>query len=88
MKPRVFHLIRDEDHTGVSGTGIVAEGIVFSTGRVALHWTASGLSSTALHDSLENLVAIHGHSGRTRVVFLDELDALYAVEPVAVTARA
>jgi hypothetical protein len=86
MKPRLFHLERDEDHTGVSGTGIVAEGVVFSTGRVALHWVSNGLSSTALHDSLENLIAVHGHSGKTRVVFLDGLDVF--AEPLAVIARA
>ena len=86
MRPRLFHLIRDEDHTGVSGTGIVAEGVVFSTGRVALHWISSNLSSTALHDSLENVQAIHGHGGKTRVVFLDELDALYVTNPAALTA--
>jgi hypothetical protein len=83
MRPRLFHLVRDEDHTGVSGTGIVAEGAVFSTGRVALHWTSNGLNSTALHDSLENLIAIHGHGGRTRIVFMDELDAL-PLQPVLI----
>jgi hypothetical protein len=86
MRPRLFHLVRDEDHTGVSGTGIVAEGAVFSTGRVALHWVSNGLSSTALHDSLENVTAIHGHGGKTRVVFLDTLDVFS--EPSSVMARA
>ncbi len=76
MKPRLFQLVRDEDSSGVSGTGIVAEGAVFSPGRVALHWISKELCSTPLHDSLENVVQVHGHDGRTRVVFLDALDTL------------
>lgn len=71
VAPRLFVLVRDRDHTGVSGEGVVAEGVQFSTGRVALHWIAGGISSTALHDSLENVEAIHGHGGSTRVVFLN-----------------
>jgi hypothetical protein len=83
MRPRLFHLIRDEDHTGVSGTGIVAEGAMFSTGPVTLHWISNGHSSTALHDSLENLIAIHGHGDKTRVVFLDEWDTALEPDPRA-----
>src|SRR5205085_3748143 len=33
-----FHLLRYEDESGVSGTGWVAEGAVFSNGWVALTW--------------------------------------------------
>ena len=39
--PRAFVLQRNEDETGVSGTGIVAEGVEFSDGTVALRWTSA-----------------------------------------------
>lgn len=35
-KPRLFTLERTIDITGISGTGIVAEGIQFSDGTVAM----------------------------------------------------
>jgi len=33
---RTFHLVRDEDKTGISGTGVIAEGVVFFSGRVVI----------------------------------------------------
>lgn len=69
--PRLFLLYRHEDATGVSGTGIVAEGCQFSDGRVALRWTTDKApSSTAVYDSIGDVEAIHGHDGRTELVWL------------------
>lgn len=67
---RCFHLVRDFDVSGVSGVGVVAEGIVFRTGKAVLAWVTQ-YSSVAVYDSLEELAAIHGHDGRTRIVGLD-----------------
>ena len=66
-----FVLRRDEDLSGVSGTGVVAQGVEFTDGTVALRWMGS-LRSTVIYASLEDLIAIHGHGGRTRVVWLGE----------------
>lgn len=71
---RLFELHRDDDESGVSGTGIVAEGTVFSDGTVALRWRTE-TSSTTLFDNVEQVVAVHGHSGKTRLVYLDEARA-------------
>jgi len=68
---RMFELHRDEDVTGVSGPGIVAEGIQFGNGRVAMCWRTSH-SSIVVWDRIEDAEAIHGHDGRTRVVWLDD----------------
>ncbi len=68
---RRFTLVRREDVSGVSGTGIVAEGIVFSTGKVVLAWVTQ-YRSVAVYDSLAELEAIHGHDGRTAVEWLDD----------------
>jgi hypothetical protein len=69
---RRFHLQRDEDTSGVSGTGVVAEGIQFTDGHCALRWL-SDTASTVLYDSVGDLIAVHGHEGRTQVVWTDEL---------------
>lgn len=67
---RRFELHRDEDVSGVSGTGVVAEGVLFSNGKCAMSWK-TGLSSVAIYDDLSTLVKIHEHGGRTRVVMVD-----------------
>lgn len=68
---RRFHLVRDEDHTGVSGTGHVAEGIEFTDGTCAMRWLTLR-SSTAIYDSAVHVEAIHGHNGTTRIEWMDD----------------
>jgi len=57
---RCFTLCREEDASGVSGTGVVLEGALFSTGVVVVHWlTPPPRGSIAIFDSLEQLLSIH-----------------------------
>lgn len=70
MSMRRFHFERLEDASGVSGCGKVAEGVIFSNGKVALEWL-SNHASTALYDSIADVEYIHGHEGRTKIVFDD-----------------
>lgn len=69
---RRFELHRDDDVSGISGTGVVAEGVEFSDGRASLRWVTGEHRSTVAWDSIESAVAIHGHGGATRLVWLDE----------------
>ena len=55
------------DSTGVSGTGIVAEGVEFRDGTVALRWVVGPSPSTSLWASIADLEAVHGHNGDTVV---------------------
>jgi len=69
--PQAFLLARDEDVSGVSGEGLVAEGIRFSDGTVALRWLSDWPTSVVFHDrGIESVEAVHGHDGRTRIVWL------------------
>jgi len=61
---RRFRLDRIEDATGVSGTGCVAQGIVFSDGTVTMRWMTE-LRSTAFYSSIEDVEAIHLHGGKS-----------------------
>jgi len=70
---RRFHFLRTEDASGVSGCGIVAEGVVFSDGKVAVEWSGAR-ASTNLYSSLDDVVYIHGHQGRTKIVFDDTIE--------------
>lgn len=68
--PKAFVLQRDEDITGVSGTGIVAWGVEFPDGVVALRWKSEWPTSVVFHDrGMEAVEAVHGHGGKTRVVW-------------------
>lgn len=67
---RRFHLERTEDATGISGTGRVAEGVEFSNGWCAMTWLTEH-TSVAFYPSIRAVRAIHGHRGRTRIVFDD-----------------
>ena len=64
---KVFYLQRREDESGVSGTGRIAQGIVFDNGRVALTWLSDHPSVT-VYDNIGEVRAIHGHEGKTEVV--------------------
>lgn len=70
MSIRRFHFERLEDASGVSGCGKVAEGVIFSDGRVAVEWL-SDHASTNLYNSIADVEFIHGHGGRTRIVYDD-----------------
>jgi hypothetical protein len=68
---RTFHLHRLEDAPGVSGTGVVAEGTLYSNTKVVISWLTVH-KSMAIYDSLAEMEAIHGHDGRTKIVWDDE----------------
>jgi len=69
---RTFRLVRTEDVSGVSGTGVVAEGVEFSSGVVALTWLSPWPTSVVFHDrGIESVLHVHGHNGLTQLVFDD-----------------
>lgn len=68
---RIFALQRDEDESGVSGTGRVGEVAEFPNGKAVLQWSANtlaGVPSMSIFDSLKDLETVHGHGGKTRLV--------------------
>lgn len=65
-----FHLHRDVDVTGASGTGHVADGVVWPDGTVSVRWRGDR-KSTVHWDRLDDALAVHGHGGATRIVWAD-----------------
>ena len=65
---KIFHLLRHTDASGVSGTGIVAEGVQFTTGKCVLCWLPEP-NGINVYDSIRAVEAVHGHAGHTVVVF-------------------
>jgi hypothetical protein len=74
--PRLFELVRHVDVTGKSGTGVVAHGAQWPDGTVSLRW-AGATPSFSNWDSLDVVIAVHGHEGATEVRWLDERALLF-----------
>lgn len=68
---RRFELHRDVDVSGVSGTGVVAEGAAFSDGTAVVRWVVGEHRSTVVWPDVASVEAIHGHGGATRLVWVD-----------------
>lgn len=71
---RRFVLRRTTDVTGTSGTGIVAEGVQFTDGTVALRWR-SFISSHVIYPNAKAAESVHSHGGATKIVWLDGVAA-------------
>ena len=72
---RTFILRRESDISGVSGTGIVLEGTLFTTGVVVVHWlTPPPRGSIAIFDTLDQLLSIHvrPHPENRAVLIFDD----------------
>ncbi|GHA95305.1 hypothetical protein GCM10010330_56820 [Streptomyces tendae] len=67
---RRFHLQRTHDVTGVSGTGRVANGVLWPDGTVSIRW-AGDRPSTVFWDDVAHAEAVHGHGGHTAIVWDD-----------------
>lgn len=77
---RTFKFIRLQDLTGTSGTGHVASGQVDETGRTVVRWTVDAkladgstrkINSSTVFDSWTDAILLHGHGGRTLLVWDD-----------------
>lgn len=62
-----FYLMRLEDETGISGTGMVARGVVLPSGTAVMEWQTFH-SSIAIYKNVADVEAIHGHNGKTKLV--------------------
>ena len=68
---RFYYLYRKEDVSRTSGTGHLAQVAEFDDGAVEVRWlalsNATGVASTTVFNSLDDLLRVHGHEGRTLV---------------------
>lgn len=66
-----FILNRKKDVSGISGTGHVADGVVFEDGTVVIHWRGER-TSTVVWDSLDDAIHVHAHQGATEFQWIDQ----------------
>ena len=57
---RTFTVARRNDESGVSGIGVVIEGVQYATGQVVLHWLLPPpKGGIAIFESLDDFIKIH-----------------------------
>ncbi len=78
-----FVLRRNADVTGISGTGIVADGVLFPDLRVATRWRSTdGVAQTCAWDRLAHVRQVHGHGGATVIEMMPVSGLIHAVQAV------
>ncbi len=80
-----FVLRRTEDVTGVSGTGIVADGALFPAAgqsKAIVRWRGER-GSTVVWDRIQHVKEIHGHDGRTSIELIPVGELIAALKAVA-----
>ncbi len=72
---RTFIVIRKQDVSGVSGRGVIAEGVEFHDGQVAVSWFGKHHILEVSRD-IDTWIAVHGHEGKTVIQWEDEVKPL------------
>ncbi len=71
---RRFRLMRHVDVSGVSGSGLVAVGAQFPSGRCVIEWLPGRVDvrSLNIYQNLDEIRVVNGHSGFTQIEFENE----------------
>ena len=71
-KPKVYLLVRKEDPSGISGTGVIAQAVEWSDGSGVLHWPENPAEekpeTTTVFASFKDIRKLHGHGDKTVLV--------------------
>jgi hypothetical protein len=72
VQPRRFVLRRTVDVSGVSGTGMVADGVLWPDGTASIRWREEHPSIVFWDRGRVSVEFIHGHGGATTIEWLDD----------------
>jgi hypothetical protein len=67
---RRFILNRIKDVSGISGTGVVANGVLFDSGTVVVVWLGT-YESVVVWPNMDGVEHVHGHNGSTEIIWID-----------------
>jgi len=70
VPPRRFHLVRRREVPGVSDPGVVAEGALWSSGALSLHWPACP-NPTSAWAGFSDLLAARENGSQVEVQWID-----------------
>tara|TARA_R110000824_G_scaffold90631_2_gene221237 strand:+ start:1225 stop:1635 length:411 start_codon:yes stop_codon:yes gene_type:complete len=72
---QTFTVARQADETGISGEGVVIEGVVLATGQCIAHWLyPRPKGSIAIFDSMNDFVTVHikPHPSNRTIITYDD----------------
>lgn len=69
--PRRFHLLREFDATGASGTGRVADGVEWPDGTATVHWRGEDNSDAFWPTGMAGVQRRSCHDGHTLIIWDD-----------------
>jgi hypothetical protein len=72
---QTFTVARQSDETGVSGEGVVIEGVLLATGQCLAHWLyPRPKGSIAIFDSMNDFITVHikPHPGNRTIITYDD----------------
>ena len=72
---QTFTVARQADETGVSGDGVVIEGVLLATGQCIAHWLyPRPRGSIAVFDSMNDFITVHikPHPGNRTIITYDD----------------
>ena len=72
---QTFTVARQSDETGVSGEGVVIEGVLLATGQCIAHWLyPRPRGSIAVFDSMNDFITVHikPHPGNRTIITYDD----------------
>lgn len=79
---RKFTITRINDQSGVSGTGVVIQGVEFSSGHLAMHWlTPFPYGDLMIKQSWDSFLNIHVHPHPTNITVICFEDGEVRVYP-------
>ena len=57
---RTFTVYRDDDEGGISGTGVIIEGVKLASGQAVIHWLyPPPRGGIAIFDSMADFIKVH-----------------------------
>lgn len=62
---KTFEVIRNNDESGISGTGKILEGAIYSNGKVVVYWLGKDYNSFGIYDHFYAFHFIHIRSHPT-----------------------
>ena len=85
-----FTVYRQQDETGVSGEGVVIEGVVMATGQCVVHWLyPTPRGSIAIFDSISDFATVHikPHPGNETIITYEDGEQVHYREDGSVLTK-
>jgi len=77
---RTFTMCRQADETGISGTGVIVQGIVLASGWCVVNWLyPPPVGSVAIFNSMSDFIAVHitSHLVNATIITFEDGEQVY-----------